>query len=262
MSQKIIAKLNGIVQTLTLPVPEEEVSSGVRWGHYSALFTPAYWKTLCWLEQENDHHKSHRLGRNLTEEISACLLGGYGIPAEVGLAAFHLVRDSGLLLTTPSPDDVLKVLSLPLKVGGKMIHYRFARQKSKYLSNALNLLATSSPPIYNALKFRSWLLEFDGIGYKTASWITRNWLDSDHVAIIDIHIQRAGLLMSLYNSRQIPSKDYITMEEKFLNFANKIEVRASQLDALIWQEMKSAGFLALQLIREQIKFKSNTVYSQ
>src|ERR1044072_2659904 len=250
MTQTITAKLNGCTQTLVLPGPEAEVCPGVYWGHYHALFTPAYWKALCWLEQEKDYYKLHRLGESIVEEISACLLGGYGIPAQVGLAAFHRLRDSGLLLTTPSSKDIFEVLSQPLKLNNRMIHYRFARQKSDYLSSALRRLTNSAPPAHDALRIRSWLLEFDGIGYKTASWITRSWRDSDHVAIIDIHIQRAGLLMSLYNPKHAPAKDYIEMEDKFLDFANKIEVRASQLDALIWQEMKTAGNMVLRLIRQ------------
>ena len=56
--------------------------------------------------------------------------------------------------------------------------------------------------------------------------------------------------MSLYHPKHTPAKDYIEMEDKFLDFANKIEVRASQLDALIWQEMKTAGSMVLRLIRQ------------
>lgn len=250
MPQKLVAKLNGVVQTLIIPEPEAEVCPGVSWGSYDALFTPAFWKALWWLEQEHGYNRSCRLGQNLSEEISACLLGGYGIPAQVGLAAFYRVRDCGLLLTTPSANDLYEVLSQPLKVGDKMIRYRFARQKSRYLSSALDRLSRTTPP-EDAVKFRSWLLEFDGIGYKTASWITRNWLDSDRVAIIDIHIQRAGILMSLYHPKHAPAKDYIEMEDKFLDFANKIEVRASRLDALIWSEMKTAGRMPLQLIYQK-----------
>jgi thermostable 8-oxoguanine DNA glycosylase len=250
MTQKLVAKLNGIVQTLILPEPEAEVCPGVSWGQYDVLFTPAFWKALSWLEQEHGHDKSYRLGRNLTEEISACLLGGYGIPAEVGLVAFYRVRDCGLLSSTPSENDIYEVLSQPLQVGEKRIRYRFARQKSRYLSSALEHLAKSTPP-EDAIRFRSWLLELDGIGYKTASWITRNWLDSDQVAIIDIHIHRAGLLMSLYHPKHSPAKDYIEMEDKFLDFANRIEVRASQLDGLIWNEMKTAGRMPLEFIYQK-----------
>lgn len=251
MFQKFVAKLNGSPQTLLLPDEEMEIYPGMRWGNYAALFTPAYWKTMCWLADENNNYQSHRLGETLAEEIAACLLGGYGIPAEVGLGAFHRIKQCGLLSETPSAKEIFEVLSQPLSFRNKPIRYRFAKQKSKYLSSALLALAHSDPPLDDDLKLRAWLLELDGIGFKTASWITRNWLHSNSVAIIDIHIQRAGLLMSLYHPKMSPAKDYIKMEAAFLDFADKIGVRASQLDALIWREMKCAGNLPLKLIRQK-----------
>ncbi|MDZ3993341.1 hypothetical protein PspTeo4_24872 [Pseudomonas sp. Teo4] len=47
-------------------------------------------------------------------------------------------------------------------------------------------------PLHSGRALRDWLLELPGIGYKTASWVARNWLDADDVAILDIHILRAG----------------------------------------------------------------------
>ena len=76
-------------------------------------------------------------------------------------------------------------------------------------------------------------------------------MSSDSVAIIDIHIYRAGLLMGLYHSSETPAKHYFKMERRFLEFANAIGVRASILDALIWRQMKDAGNMALDLIRSQ-----------
>ncbi|MCD9188940.1 MAG: hypothetical protein LUM44_21160 [Pyrinomonadaceae bacterium] len=251
MSQRIVTKLNNRVETLELPDPNEEVTPGVYWGNYTHLFTPACWKVLSWTQQNNFKPKSYRVGDNLTEEISACILGGYGIPSEVGLAAFHWVKEIGILEITPSEDEIYKVLAEPLVINERRVRYRFARQKSKYLSYALKKIAHETAP-EDSLKFRSWLMGFEGIGYKTASWITRNWLHSDKVAIIDIHIHRAGLLMNLYNAKQTPAKNYLEMEDDFLRLATGIGVKASQLDVLIWQEMKLAGNMALRYIRQGI----------
>jgi thermostable 8-oxoguanine DNA glycosylase len=71
------------------------------------------------------------------------------------------------------------------------------------------------------------------------------------VAIIDIHIHRAGLLMGLYNHADTPAKNYFEMERKFLDFARLIKVKASILDALIWYEMKHAGTMALDLVKKR-----------
>lgn len=247
--QKIIAKLENCIQELTLPAPTEEIMKGVKWGDHTHLFTPAYWKALLWLDQDTCSLTNHRLGNNLSEEIGACLLGGYGIPAEVGLAAFYRLRDFGVLDSVASEEDILNLLSQPLEIGERKIKYRFARQKSKYLNLALKKLNHDKVPSNDDLSFRAWLMEFPGISWKTASWITRNWFDSDQVAIIDIHIHRAGQMMKIYNSNHNPAKHYHEMEMIFLDLAEKMSVRASQLDALIWREMKFAGNIALNHIK-------------
>lgn len=136
-----------------------------------------------------------------------------------------------------------------MDVHGRQIRYRFAPQRSNYVSAALAKLAEIEAPIDDELAFRQWLLDFRGIGPKTASWITRNWLNSEKVAIIDIHIQRAGLLMGLFKKDESPARHYFRMEEKFLTFANNIEVRASLLDALMWRQMKDAGSMIFKLLR-------------
>lgn len=250
MTQEIVATFSGRTERLILPDPDEWVMDGVQWGRHYALFTPAFWSAISWLTKFENGQDSYRMGNTLEEEIAACLLGGYGIPAEVGWAAYHRVREAGLL-NGPAPSDqtLSKVLSTPLEVRGRRMHYRFVNQKARYLSAALTKLQNTPPPTHDDLALRNWLMELDGIGPKTASWITRNWLCSDRVAIIDIHIHRAGMLMKLYDHKESPARNYFSMERKFLEFATRIGVRASILDALIWQQMKDAGNMALDLVR-------------
>lgn len=248
MTQTIVAKFENRIETLELPHPKKEITEGVCWGDYTHLFTPACWKVLSWIHQIDLKTGCYQIGENLKEEISACLLGGYGIPSQVGLAAFYHIKETGMLEDTPSEMEIRQVLNNPLTLGKRKVRYRFVNQKAKFLSAALKKLSSEVPPD-SALEFRAWLTTFDGIGYKTASWITRNWLQSDEVAIIDIHIHRAGILMNLYNLNLNPSKNYLEMEERFLHLAEGINVRASLLDVLIWQEMKYAGKMALRHLR-------------
>ena len=249
MAQTITSTVNGKTQELRLPDCDEEVLPGIKWGHYYATFTPSFWASLAWFKQVEDQLTGHRIGETLAEEITACLLGGYGIPAEVGLAAFRRLREEGLLKGLPVPEERLcEALSTPLVVHGRHVRYRFAPQRSKYVSAAMAKLAEKDPPI-DDLAFRNWLLDFHGVGPKTASWITRNWLNSEKVAIIDIHIYRAGLLIGLFNRDESPARHYFQMEEKFLAFASNIGVRASLLDALIWRQMKDAGSMIFKLLR-------------
>src|SRR5262245_36718563 len=95
MSQSIECNRGGTWQSLVLPNPNETVLPGVRWGRVDALYTPAYWFGQLWLASEQPTSLGYRLGRSLIEEVVACLLGGHGIPAEVGIAAFHRLRDAG-----------------------------------------------------------------------------------------------------------------------------------------------------------------------
>lgn len=251
MTQKLVSLINGAFCEIKLPDHEVELFDGICWGDACTLYTPAYWKTLSWIEEENKTQHSHRLGQTLSEEITACLLGGYGIPSEIGLAAYFRVKESGLLLKCPSAKECYYALAEPLKIKNKTVRYRFARQKADYLSRALIRLAQTDAPPADDLLFRSWLLDFDGIGYKTASWITRNWLCSDRVAIIDIHIYRAGILAGFYNRNDSPTKNYLSMEDRFIKFANALEIKASDLDALIWRHMKQTNGLVIQLMQKK-----------
>jgi thermostable 8-oxoguanine DNA glycosylase len=231
------------------PDPAECVLPGVEWGRADELFTPAFWRFQA-LDVGTCAPANFRLGNTLEEELAACLVGGYGIPAEVGVAAFDHLRQSGVLFRAdPSPELFYRVLSEPLQLGTGTVRYRFPAQKSRYLSAALQRIRDDPPQETNHVGFRNWFLQLKGVGMKTASWITRNWLQSDQVAIIDIHIFRAGLLVGLFSPSERPSASYLSMEERFLAFARAIEVRPSVLDALIWRQMRSARRLVARLLQ-------------
>lgn len=66
------------------------------------------------------------------------------------------------------------------------------------------------------------------IGPKTASWIVRNYRKSDCVAIIDIHIHRAGLLAGFLILKTIYKKITLKWKRSFLNFCNNINLKCLQ----------------------------------
>src|ERR1700759_5276458 len=80
----------------SIPDAAETVLPGVLWGRPDILFTPAYWLTQYWMHFDGIPEPRHRLGESLEEEIVACLLGGHGIPAEMGIAAFQHLKEAGL----------------------------------------------------------------------------------------------------------------------------------------------------------------------
>src|SRR5262245_32169997 len=79
-----------------LSMPDGEVVE-FEWGRYWQFGTAAYWITQYWRRFGDRPLLALAIGRSLLEETAACILGGHGVPAEVGLAAFRAVRDAGLL---------------------------------------------------------------------------------------------------------------------------------------------------------------------
>lgn len=63
------------------------------------------------------------------DEVAFCVLGGYGIKAEINLAAYHRVKSLGLLRTSdlPSASEIESALSEPFEIEGKQIRYRSRR---------------------------------------------------------------------------------------------------------------------------------------
>lgn len=233
--------IDQLVFNVELPKPNDEVIPGVPWGAVEAFPTPAYWAYQVYARRLNGERINYKLGATLKEEVGACLLGGHGIPSTVGLAAYYHVKARGAFGDEPpSEDQLLEWLREPMALDGRLVRYRFAKQKARYLAAALHKLAGEEAPIQSGRALRDWLLDVPGIGYKTASWVARNWLDADDVAILDIHILRAGLLGKFFDSHLTVERHYLQLEEQFIRFSKGLGVRASELDALIWLEMMSS----------------------
>lgn len=88
------------------------------------------------------------------------------------------------------------------------------------------------------IALRSALTKLPGVGYKTASWIVRNRRNSSYVAVLDVHILRAGRLMGLFDEGQTPQRDYLALEAKFVELAAEFETPAWLLDSVMWQHMR------------------------
>lgn len=233
--------MDQVVFNVELPQAEAEVLPGVPWGSMEAFPTPAYWAYQVYARRLTGNRINYKLGDTLKEEVGACLLGGHGIPANVGIAAFHHVKARGAFGEKPPKEEILfEWLQEPIALDGRLVRYRFAKQKARYLSAALQKLSAERPPLSSGKELRDWLLDIPGIGYKTASWVARNWLDADDVAILDIHILRAGLLGKFFEDNLTVERNYLELEEQFIRFSKGLGVRASELDALMWLEMMSS----------------------
>ena len=108
----------------------------------------------------------------------------------MGLTAFEALKHSGLIRSPASIEEIEDVLRSPLPYGAGRRRYRFPHQRASRIAAALNFFASEPALPQEPLSLRESLLQLHGIGYKTASWIVRNFTGSDAVAIVDIHLHR------------------------------------------------------------------------
>jgi len=215
-----------------------DIIPGVFLGRPEDVFSPAFWREMAQCSARGDYG-ALQLGETVAEEVAACMLGGFGMPAEMGLAAFERLRTKGLLYQGVTAEVLEAALSEPFENGRR---YRFPRQKARYLSASLQQLPDvrehSPDPI-----FRDDLAGLPGIGLKTASWIVRNRRPSAEVAVLDVHIVRAGRYIGLFGKKYDPARHYRPMETRFLELARALGVPASHLDSAMWQVMRAIGHL-------------------
>lgn len=226
------------------PAADAKVLGGVKWGSVGDLLTPAFWASRMYVDHEIAN--SYALGDTFEEEVIACVLGGFGLPAEVGLAAYRrVVAEYSVNPSIMSDVEALEaMLYEPLDVNGRRVRYRFWRQKARYLVGIFEFLNSFDHELLSDSALRDMLCLAPGVGPKTASWIVRNWRKSDEVAILDIHIIRACQGMCLFPSEVNLSAGYHKLEKLFLDFSKAIAVPASKLDAIIWKHMKLLGAIA------------------
>ncbi len=240
MTQTAYMPTQGNYVALELPDPDEIVIDDVLWGKVEELLTPASWAFQCLAQMDSVDPHRFRMGDTLEEEFAICVLAGYGVPAEIGMAAACRLRDAGVL-DGSSPigeGDIANLLRRPLDFDGRSVRYRFYRTKARYLSVGLATLRNDRPNEQDPMAFRAWFRKLPGVGPKTSSFITRNWLGSDDVAILDIHVIRACQAFGLFKPDADVTKEYSILEEKFLRFSRAIGVKASWLDAIMWDSMR------------------------
>lgn len=235
-----------------MPEAHDELLPGVYWGDPWTLFTPAYWLAQAWMAQADRTASSRYCTKgDLVNELGFCMLGGFGITAELATAAFMRCKDAGLFDRFETRTEVwLAQLSEPLPVDERFVKYRYPNQKAKFLAAAMSYVKQRPLRYDSPLALRNQLLEINGIGYKTASWVVRNVFDSDDVAILDIHLIRAGRLCGLYSRNDNVQHDYLSMEQRFLSFSRALRLRPAVLDCLIWDEMRAAGPLPIDILNE------------
>lgn len=236
---------NQRLKELTLPSAHAPLIDRLKWGRFSQPYTPAFWRASLWLQDDASTRTARRSSsrQDIFRETIFCLLGGYGIKAEVSQAYFRKLSVAGIFNGAKLREsDIRRLLREPTTYKGITYGYRFPNLKARYIAEAVRCFSRQEVP-QNDLSLRDWLLRLPGIGQKTAAWIVRNCLGSDNVAIIDIHLQRAGRLMGLFDARALTANTYAYFERRFLAFAQALDVQASALDLLIWETMRQHSLL-------------------
>ncbi|MEQ8749015.1 MAG: hypothetical protein RIC52_04490 [Amphiplicatus sp.] len=220
--------------------PDDEILPGVTYGRPEWVPSPAFWAALVAQEGPDGDAYVSPPGTPLIEDVAFCILGGYGVKMEVNRAAFKRISESGMLNEgwEPKSEDIEALLRIPLDVAGRKVRYRFPRQKALRLAEAIRRVREFPPFSDDARACRDALMALPGVGPKTASWIVRNWRGSNEVAILDIHVMRAGQIIGLFPQDARLPRDYGVLESRFLEFAEALDVPASLLDAIMWREMR------------------------
>ena len=221
----------------------------IDWEEAGRLYTKDYWAVQYRLD--DSLYNSFRIGASLTEEVVACLLGGYGMKAEMGLWAFHRLKNKQLINRRTTQETLEEAIAQPFWVNGRELHYRFPGQKASYIYDFLQRGDIREMEMLSGSELRERLLTVRGVGPKTASWIARNYSECNDVAIVDIHLYRAGRLAGFISPEWDIRKDYYKIEESFLSFCESINASPSRMDSSIWSQMKGSGRRALKMLNPQ-----------
>ena len=217
----------------------------VQWGRFDAFGAAAYW-----VDQTVRGHYAQRVtalarGADVLSETLFCLLGGFGITAEMAQAAHGAVLGALQVHPAPAAERIESVLRSPLPGGHG--RYRFPRQRAARVADAVRQLRLNPPPEEPFL-LREYLLGLNGIGPKTAAWIVRNTTGSTEVAIVDIWLVRALTNTGIFRFGWRVDRHYDRFEAAFLQYAAHGQVSPGALDLCIWEQARRVGhshFLAV-----------------
>lgn len=213
-------------------------------GSPDVFGTAAYWIYQWTLSPQ----MANSSGRDLLEESIYCMLGGYGMTAEVSNAYYYKITNSSGTLTSLTSTKIEEILRTPINLNGKKIKYRYPKMKSEYIGEAIPQISELAKANISPSKLRDELVKIRGIGLKTASWIIRNHFGSTSVAVVDIHLLRAGIIAGFLKKEWKPEKDYHLIENAYLEFCNKFNLSPGGFDLLLWNQMRLRRFKSVTSI--------------
>lgn len=172
--------------------------------------------------------------QRLFEELCFCILAA-NTSAEMGMKTIEHIRH---LLHTSSSDEMTRALRGT---------YRFINLRPQYIAHTREYLGILEEPLHELLQsfsdardLRDFLADnsgIKGISFKEASHFLRN-TGFEGFAILDKHILHSMEEAGVIEDAIAPStrKNYLALEEKYLEFAGELKINPNELDLLLWSE--------------------------
>ena len=167
-------------------------------------------------------------------ELAFCVLTPQS-KAKNAWSAISKLRDDFLLLEG-SEEEIVEYLNV----------VRFKNNKAKNLVLLRDKMSSSdgvvaAKQIINSLgdplEKREWIVEnIRGIGYKEASHFLRNVGFGEEIAILDRHILKNLVRLGVIEEvpKTITRKRYMEIEDKMIDYSDKIGIPMDHLDLLLW----------------------------
>ena len=176
--------------------------------------------------ETNDNHR-------LFEELCFCIFTA-NTSAEMGLKAVDAVRN---VLMSGTADEMTRRLEGVYRFNNvrpaHIIHTR------TYLKNSINFQLKNK---INSFKNKNELRDFfalnkdiKGLGYKEASHFLRN-IGFKGYSILDKHIINSLYEFGVLSTNEKPknSKEYLEIEQKYVDFSKEVGIDVDELDLLLW----------------------------
>jgi N-glycosylase/DNA lyase len=184
----------------------------------------------------------------LRRELLFCLLGGHGVPYELGRSATDVVARLDVFEPTRDDDDLAELLFNqldapqfePRRVDGALRRYRYPARKAALIVGCRNWLTgiqqlgCSLRELSCERERRRALCECPGLGLKSASWLLRNCGLAEDLAILDVHVLRVMTAAGRLGVAKLP-RDYERVEAAFVEWCNEIGAPAAGFDLMLWE---------------------------
>ena len=165
------------------------------------------------------------------EELSFCIFTA-NTSAEMGLKAVDAVRN---VLINGSADDMTRRLEGIYRFNN--VRPEYIVHSREFLKNSLNFqIKKKLESFKDANEMRDFFVKnIKGLGMKESSHFLRN-IGFKGYAILDKHIINSlhefGVLKK--NNKPKNSREYLEMEQKFIDFSKDVGISVDELDLLLW----------------------------